>query len=281
MKKTHWPTIIILGVFAGIILVPIVLTLIYSFCSIGEIKDFLLTRNRYDDDLMELKVIPQCFSLDQYWNILIEDMTILRYYMNSILYAGAILLGQVVLVPMLAYALSRYQFRSREALSFLVIVLLIMPFQVTMVPVAITIRTLGLMDTVWSIILPSIVSPFYVFLLRQSMLGIPNELFEAAQIDGSSAFRCFLSIVLPVSRPVIGAAIALSFADCWNMVEQPLVFLPRSDCLRPLSVEFNQLSVENSDVQFAGATLYMIPAILIYLLFQKDIVTGISLAELK
>lgn len=281
MKKTHWLLRVFLTLLALLILLPLVLTLVYSFCSPAEMKAFMKTRNQYGGVLMELKLRPDSFSLDQYWNVLIQDTSILRYYFNSIGYTAATLAGQAVVIPMLAYALSRFEFRGRDVIAFSVIVLLLLPFQVTMVPTVLTLRSMGLMDTMWAIILPSLASPFYVFLLRQSMVGIPGELFEAAQIDGAGPTRCYVHIALPVSRAIIGAAVALSFADCWNMVEQPLVFLPSRNDLYTLSVVFNQLSQESTGVEFAGAALYLLPALLIYLYFQNDIMTGIQLSEMK
>ena len=281
MKKRHVILWLILTLLALLILLPLLLTAVYSFCAPTEIKAFMQTRNQYGTALMELKLRPDLFSLDQYWRVLIQDTSILRYYFNSVGYTAATLLGQIVIIPMLAYALSRFEFRGRDMISFAVIVLLLLPFQVTMVPTVLTLRRLGLMDTMWAIILPSLVSPFYVFLLRQSMLGIPGELFEAAQIDGAGPARCNVHIALPVSHAMIGAAVALSFADCWNMVEQPLVFLPNRSDLQPLSVVFNQLSQESTGVEFAGAVLYLLPALLIYLFFQDDIMTGITLSEMK
>lgn len=281
MKKRHVILWLILTLLALLILLPLLLTAVYSFCAPTEIKAFMQTRNQYGTALMELKLRPDLFSLDQYWRVLIQDTSILRYYFNSVGYTAATLLGQIVIIPMLAYALSRFEFRGRDMSSFAVIVLLLLPFQVTMVPTVLTLRRLGLMDTMWAIILPSLVSPFYVFLLRQSMLGIPGELFEAAQIDGAGPARCYVHIALPVSHAMIGAAVALSFADCWNMVEQPLVFLPNRSDLQPLSVVFNQLSQESTGVEFAGAVLYLLPALLIYLFFQDDIMTGITLSEMK
>ena len=281
MRKRHIFLRSILGLLAILFLLPLVLTLIYSFCSPAEIKEFMGTRNQYGKQLMEIKFSPEMFSLDQYWRVLIQDTSILRYYFNSIMYTVAILLGQAVVIPMLAYALSRFSFRGRDVIAFAVIVLLLLPFQVTMVPTVLTLRSIGLMDTMWAIILPSLASPFYVFLLRQSMVGIPGELFEAAQIDGAGPIRCYFHIALPVSKAIIGAAVALSFADCWNMVEQPLVFLPMREDLHPLSVAFNQLSQESTGIEFAGATLYILPALMIYLFFQKDIMTGIQLSEMK
>ena len=281
MRKRHIFLRSVLSLLAILLLLPLVLTLIYSFCSPAEIKEFMGTRNQYGKQLMEIKLSPEMFSLDQYWRVLIQDTSILRYYFNSILYTVAILLGQAVVIPMLAYALSRFSFRGRDVIAFAVIVLLLLPFQVTMVPTVLTLRSIGLMDTMWAIILPSLASPFYVFLLRQSMVGIPSELFEAAQIDGAGPIRCYFHIALPVSKAIIGAAVALSFADCWNMVEQPLVFLPMREDLHPLSVAFNQLSQESTGIEFAGATLYILPALMIYLFFQKDIMTGIQLSEMK
>lgn len=281
MRKRHIFLRSIFGILTFLILLPLVLTLIYSLCSPTEIKMFMETRNQYDKQLMELKLSPDMFSLNQYWRVMIQETSILRYYFNSILYTVAILTGQAVVIPMLAYALSRFDFRGRDVIVFVVIVLLLLPFQVTMVPTVFTLRSIGLMDTMWAIILPSYASPFYVFLLRQSMVGISNEFFEAAQLDGAGPVRCYFQIALPVSKSIIGAAIALSFSDCWNMVEQPLVFLPTRNDLHPLSVVFNQLSHESTGIEFAGATLYIVPALMVYLFFQEDIITGIQMSEAK
>ena len=136
-------------------------------------------------------------------------------------------------------------------------------------------------DTIWAIILPMTVAPFYIFLLRQYMVGLPGEMIEAAQIDGAGTFRCFIHVVLPVCQPILGAAVALSFADCWNLVEQPLTYLTTHTELYPLSVVFNQLTQQSTGVEFAGAALYTLPALLIYLYFQNDILEGVQLTELK
>ena len=281
MKKRHLLKIFLLTVAAVLILLPVIITFLYSFFAPDEIRSFMETRSQYGEQMMEIKLSPHKVSLEQYWHILIEDISVLRYYFNSIVYTLTILVCQAIIVPAMAYALSRYKYPGRDLLSFLIIVLLLLPFQITMVPTVLMLRNLELMDTIWAIIVPSIASPFYVFLIRQSMLGIPNELFEAAQIDGAGPIRCFFHIALPVSKAILGAALALSFADCWNMVEQPLVFLPTQTALYPLSVAFNQLSRTSTGMEFAGASLFLIPALLIYLFFQKDIMTGIQLSELK
>ncbi|HIU16599.1 MAG TPA: carbohydrate ABC transporter permease [Candidatus Ventricola intestinavium] len=282
LKSRHVLVRLLLSLLAAVILLPVVMTVLYSFFSPSEIKAFMQTRGSYDaQSLMEIKLAPDMFSLSQYYNILIEDMSILRYFVNSAMYACAILLGQALIIPMLAYALSRFRFPGRDALFFVVIMLMLLPFQVTMVPNVLTLRTLGLLDSVWAIILPMTVAPFYIFLLRQYMVGLPGEMIEAAQIDGAGTMRCFIHVVLPVSRPILGAAAALSFADCWNLVEQPLTYLTTRTDLYPLSVVFNQLTQESTGVEFAGAALYTLPALLIYLFFQSDILEGVQLTELK
>ena len=100
-------------------------------------------------------------------------------------------------------------------------------------------------------------------------------------MDGAGTIRCYFHLVLPVSKPAIGAAIALSFADCWNLVEQPMTYLSRRTDLQPLSVMFNQLVQSCSGVEFAGAVIYMLPALFVYFYFLDDILSGIQLAELK
>ena len=267
---------------AVLVLLPSVLTFLYSFFPPTEIAAYLKTRNNYSaDQFMDLLLSPARVSLRQYYTVLIEKPMYLNLFVNSAKYTAAILLGQALVIPMTAYALSRFRFHGRDALFFSILMLMLMPFQVIMAPSVITMRMLGLMNTVWAVILPMIFSPFYIFLLRQFMIGLPNELLEAGMIDGAGTGRCFLHIVLPVCRPILGAAVALSFADCWNMVEQPLIYLGASPNQQPLSVVFNQLSTENADVAFAGAALYLLPALLIYRYFQEDILLGVQLSELK
>ena len=282
LKRRHILIRLLLSLTAVIILLPIVITALYSFFSPDEIKAFMDTRSSYDAaQFMEIKLSPNMFSLSQYYKILIEGMTILRYFVNSAMYTGAILLGQALFIPAMAYALSRFRFPGRDALFFVIIMLMLLPFQVTMVPNVITLRAMGLLDTVWSVILPMTVAPFYIFLLRQYMVGLPNDMIEAAQIDGAGTLRCFVHVVMPVCQPILGAAIALSFADCWNLVEQPLTYLTTHTELYPLSVAFNQLTQKSTGVEFAGAALYTLPALFIYLFFQNDILEGVQLTELK
>ena len=281
-RGKHVLTRSLLMALALLMLIPVVVTFLYSFFSPSEIKAFMQTRNNFDSSRwMDVKLSPQMFSLTQYYEILIRDTSILHMFVNSAFYTVMILLGQAAVIPMMAYALSRFKFRGRDAIFFGIIMLMLLPFQVTMVPNVLTLKRLGLLNTVWAVIMPMWFSPFYIFLIRQFMLGLPNELLEAGQMDGAGTIRCYFQIVLPVCRPIIGAAVALSFADCWNLVEQPMTYLSQRTELQPLSVMFNQLADTSSGIEFAGAALYILPALFIYLYFLKDILAGVQLTELK
>lgn len=287
MKKTnrrrrHLLTRFLLVVLALVILLPVIVTVLYSFFSPEEIRAFMDTRGSFSDTAwMDARLSPRMFSLSQYWKILIVDTSVLRMFAMSVFYTVMILLGQAVFVPMLAYALSRFRFKGRNVIFMAILLLMLLPYQVTMVPNVLTLRRMGLLNTVWAVILPLWFAPFYVFLLRQFMASLPNELFEAAQVDGAGTIRCYFHVALPVCRPAIGAALALSFADCWNLVEQPMTYLSQRTELQPLSVMFNQLVSESTGVEFAGAVIYMLPALFVYLYFLEDILSGIQLTELK
>ena len=275
-------SVALLTVMAVIILLPIFFTFLYSFFPKSEIAAYLKLRGNYDDtQWLGVLLSPQLVSVRQYYTILIEDPQYLKLFVNSVKYTAGILLGQAVVVPMMAYALSRFTFKGRDALFFGILMLMVLPFQVTMVPSVITLRFMGILETPWAVILPMWFSPFYIFLLRQFMIGLPNELLEAGMMDGAGLSRCYVHVVLPVCRPVLGAAVALSFADCWNLVEQPLVYLANRTGDQPLSVMFNQIGTDSSGVAFAGAALYILPALFVYFFFQEDILLGVTLSELK
>ena len=277
-RRRHLLTRFLLVLLALVILLPVIVTVLYSFFSPEEIRAFMDTRGSFSDTAwMDARLSPRMFSLSQYWKILIVDTSVLRMFAMSVFYTVMILLGQAVFVPMLAYALSRFRFKGRNVIFMAILLLMLLPYQVTMVPNVLTLRRMGLMNTVWAVILPLWFAPFYVFLLRQFMASLPNELFEAAQVDGAGTIRCYFHVALPVCRPAIGAALALSFADCWNLVEQPMTYLSQRTELQLLSVMFNQLVSESTGVEFAGAVIYMLPALFVYLYFLEDILSGIQL----
>lgn len=281
VKKSRPLVFLLLLTISVLILLPILFTFLYSFFPKSEISAYLGQRGSYDGaKWMDILFSPAMVSLRQYYTILIEEPQYLELFCNSALYGLGILAGQALVIPLTAYALSRFTFKGRDTLFFLVLMLMLLPFQVTMAPSVMTLRALGLLNTPWAVVLPMVFSPFYLFLLRQFMVSIPGEIVEAGQMDGAGTLRTYVHVMLPVCKPILCAGAALSFADCWNMVEQPLVYLT-SRSMQPLSVMFNQISAESAGVAFAGSALYLLPMLLVYVYFQDDILLGVQLSELK
>lgn len=279
-KKLHLLSHGFLLLTSMLLLLPIVFTFFYSFFPTKEMEAYLKLRGQFLQGWIPVLVSPKMVSLRQYYEILLNNTQYLQQFMNSVFYAVSILLGQALFVPAMAYALSRFKFKGRETIFFITMILMLMPFQVTLTPNVITLRQLGLMYTRWAVILPMWFSPFYIFLLRQFMVSVPGDMFEAGMMDGAGPGRSYFQVMLPICRPVIGAALALSFADSWNMFEQANTFLQYASDM-PLSVAFNQITLDQSNIAFAGATLYLLPTLLIYFYFQEDILLGVQLSELK
>ena len=191
-----------------------------------------------------------------------------------------IILGQILVSSMAAYSFAKLEFIFRDKLFFTYIIMMMMPFQVTLVPNYIVGDQLGLLGSYWSIILPGIFSPFGVFLLRQFMMYIPDAYVESAQVDGAGQLRIFFSIMLPMSKTGLAALTILVFIDNWNMVEQPLIFLQDVN-MHPLSTYLSSINNGEMGIAFAASTIYMLPMLLIFLYGENYLVQGIQLSGLK
>ncbi|MDK8179948.1 carbohydrate ABC transporter permease [Paenibacillus sp. UMB4589-SE434] len=270
-----------LTMFALLLFVPILVTVVNSLMPEREISanyDMLGSSNR--NDFVNLKLIPDWVSFGQYFKVLVSTSGYLHMFWNSVYMVVPIIIGQVAVGALAAYAFAKFRFPGKELLFFLYLTAMLMPFQVTLVPNYLMVDRLGLLNSSSSIILPGIFAAFGVFLLRQFMLQIPTAYMEAAKIDGASYLRIFVSIVLPMVKPGIAALIVLLFADNWNMVEQPLIFLRDAE-LQPLSVFLSSLQKEAFGVTFAASCLYMAPMVLLFLNTEKYFIEGIQLSGIK
>ena len=189
-------------------------------------------------------------------------------------------LGQVPIGAPAAWAFARFQFPGRKALYGLYIVLMLMPFQVTMVSSYLVLDGLGLMNTIWAIILPGAVSTFPVFLMVRFFAAIPSALTEAAALDGAGPLAIFLHIGLPLGAPGILSAVVLGFLEYWNALEQPLTFL-QDKTLWPLSLYLPTVTAENAGASLAASVIMLTPALLIFLFGQRYLEAGISASGMK
>lgn len=167
-----------------------------------------------------------------------------------------------------------------EVLFFSYIILMLMPFQVTLVPNYLIAKTLGIYDSWWAIILPGVFSTFSVFLLTKYMRQIPSSYIEAAKLDGAGEWHIFWSICIPMCKSALYAMSILLFIDYWNMVEQPLILLKNVD-KHPLSVFLSQINEKEIGIAFAASFIFMIPPLLMFLYGEKYLVEGISRSGIK
>ena len=217
-------------------------------------------------------------SLRQYEDILLYTKEFFTWFWNSVLYTSAILALCVPTALLAAFGLTQYRFHGRNGVLFLYTLLMLLPFQATVVAQHLLLSALGLLDTRLAIILPLGFGAFGTFLLTQFLRGLDRAVIEAAQLDGAGWFQTLTQIIAPMCRPAIVSLIVLQLISCWSMVDQPVVFL-RSENLLPLSQRLSGQVFGPS--AFAAGVLYAVTPMLVYLFCQKALEEGISLSSIK
>ena len=226
-------------------------------------------------DTVNLKFIPDMVSFKQYITVLLKSPEYLLKFWNSVILVGPIVVFQLAVASLASYGFARYRGRIREIIFFLYIILMLMPYQVTLVPNYLVSDWLNILDTKWAIWLPGIFSPFAVFLLTKFMRRIPISVIEAAQIDGAGEWQIFRRICLPLCKGTIASVAILVFIDYWNMVEQPLILLSDQE-MHPLSVFLSKINAGEIGLAFAVATIYMVPTLLVFLYGEEYLIDGIT-----
>ena len=270
------------AVAAVIFLLPTVLTITNSFMSQTEINaNYGVVFNSVTDSktfiskTVNLKFIPDIVSFSQYFSVLFKTPDYLLKFWNSAILTVPIVIFQTVVALFASYGFSRLTGKLKEIIFFVYIILMLMPYQVTLVPNYLVSEKLGILDTRWAIILPGIFSPFAVFLLTKAMKRIPKTYFEAAMLDGANEFQIFTSICYPMVRSAVFSVLMLVFIDYWNMVEQPLILLS-DESMHPLSVFLSKINSGDTGLAFAVAVIYMMPSLLMFLYGEGYLVEGIT-----
>ena len=275
---------IIAACFALAFLMPTVLTITNSFMTQSEIsanygqvfKNVSGSEGKtYIAETVNLKFIPDKVTLSQYITTLIKSPDYLLKFWNSVILVIPIVLLQLAVASVTAYGFTRWRGKVRSFLFFFYVILMLMPYQVTLVPNYLVSDWLGILNTRWAIILPGSFAPFSVFLLTKSMRRIPVSLIEAAKLDGSSEWQVFTDICLPQCRSALYSVAILVFIDYWNMVEQPIILL-KDAAQQPLSVYLSTINANEVGLAFAIATIYMVPCLLLFLHGEDYLVEGIA-----
>ena len=285
MKKKFTKVLLtVLAVSTAIlVLIPIVLTITNSFMAASEITSnygmiFQKTETGgkgFISQTVNLKFIPDMVSFFQYFTILIKSPDYLIKFWNSLILVVPIVVFQLAVAFLAAYGFTRAKGKAAAIVFFAYVILLLMPYQVTLVPNYLVLDWMNLLDTRWAIWLPGIFSPFSVYLLTKYMKRIPTALFEAARIDGANEWQIFIKICVPICKGIATSCVILVFMDYWNMVEQPLLFFSDSD-MYPLSIFLSQINAQEIGLAFAAATIYMVPCLLLYMYGEESLVEGVA-----
>ncbi|MBQ3947350.1 MAG: carbohydrate ABC transporter permease [Ruminococcus sp.] len=309
-KEKYRPIDIALAVFvflcAVLFILPTVLTIANSFMTSKEISanyGAMFNNMSGEENVViskdvNLKFIPDKVTISQYKSVLILNSDYLLKFWNSVILTVPITLFQLMLAVVTSYGFARYPGKIKSIIFFAYIILMLMPYQVTLVPNYLVADHFGMLETseklvfkgvaaplnvfcmMWSrraVLLPSIFSPFSIFLLTKVMRRIPISYVEAAKLDGAGEFQIMTKIYLPLCKSALVSIGMLVFIDYWNMVEQPLVLMKNSE-MHPLSVFLSQVNTGDVGLAFAVGVVYMIPTILMFLYGEDYLVEGITYA---
>ena len=227
--------------------------------------------------------LPKDPTLDNYER-LFSRLDFPRFFFNSAVVALIVTVGNVLFCPMLGYALAKLQWRGKRLIMGLVLATLMVPAGITLIPNFVLMSNLGFVNTYPGLILPFLVGPFGVFLTRQFMYGIPDELLEAARIDGANEWRTYWQVVMPITVPVLATLGILTFLGSWNSFLYPLVMAQEQNMYTlPVALATFATAQYQADhgMLMAGSVVLVAPVLIIFILFQRWITEGIATTGLK
>jgi multiple sugar transport system permease protein len=227
--------------------------------------------------------LPEAPTLGNYER-LIGRLDFPRYFMNSGVFAGLVTIGNLIFCSMVGYALAKMRFAGRDKIFLLVLATLMVPGSVTLVPLYVLLSNMGLVNTMAGLVLPLLAGPFGVFLMRQFMLGIPDELIEAGRIDGASEFRIFWQVVMPIATPALATLGILTFLGAWNAFLWPLVIATDEDMYTlPVALATFATGQYQADhgLLMAGSVVIVLPILIVFILLQRYFTEGIATTGIK
>jgi multiple sugar transport system permease protein len=276
------------GRFTVLILVGTLMLLPFAWLICAAFKD-IDAMNRYAFLPPPSEISSQTINLKNFHELLQPQPTLngpvsfWQYVVNSLFLASATTIVSLFFSSMGGFALAKYRFRGRNTFMIYMLASMTIPGVVLLAPNFEVIWRLGWMDTYKALIVPGAVSAFGIFLFRQAMLGVPNELLEAARIDGCGEFRIYLMLIMPLVRPMTGAFCLISFMGAWNAFLGPNIFL-QSQSKLPLPVVLNQYMgtyVQHYGVFLAGTLIAMIPPAILFFSLQKEFISGLTSGAVK
>jgi multiple sugar transport system permease protein len=230
-----------------------------------------------------ISILPENATLENFRDLFTRT-EFTSYFLNSAVVAVAVVLGNLVFCSMLAYALTKLQFPGRRVLFGTVMTMLMVPTVVTFIPLFVLVTKMGLINTYGALILPFLATPLGVFIMRQFIAEIPDELIEAARLDGAGEFRILFRVVMPLCGPALATLAVLQFLSSWNEFLWPLVAAQTED-MYTLPVGIALISASANSINYglllAGATLIVLPILALFLFLQRYFIQGIATTGIK
>ncbi len=251
-----------------------------SVMSRYELGESLLPLMTDGENLITWRFFPLYPTFEHYRKILFQTPQFFIVFWNSMKIVMWILTGQLFIAVPAAWAFAIYPFRFRKFLFTMYIVLMLMPFQVTMLSSYLVLNRLSLLNTHGAVILPAVFSTFPVFLIYRGFCDLPKGLMEAARIDGAGEWTIFARLGLPLASGGILSAAVLGYLEYWNLIEQPLAFL-EDQSLWPLSLYLPEISLEQAGYSFVASVITLIPAVFVFLSGREYLEQGIVASALK
>lgn len=233
---------------------------------------YILFRGILDDD--------GTLTVAYYYKVFLASPRYWYRYWKSLALSLIIAFGQLLASTLAGYGFAKHRFPGKNAMFFMLMALMIMPLQVTLVPNYIVLDKMGLLNTYYALALPMIFVPLGTFIMTQSFKAVPNEIIDAAKLDGCGTLGCLWRIAIPMNKSGLVCTLLLSFLDGWNMVEQPIVYLKRFADY-PLSVALASVSPADPTVQLVCCVLVMVPPLFLFAYFNQELVEGITLGREK
>jgi ABC-type glycerol-3-phosphate transport system permease component len=233
--------------------------------------------------VLPINMIPQNFALFDTIDSAVHRVPVVRFYFNSAFVAALTTLGQILFCSLAGFGFAKYHFWGREALFTIVLSVAMVPFIVLVIPLFVVVRDFGWLDTYTGLIVPSLVSPFGIFLMRQFIGDLPNELIDAARIDGSSEIGIYARIILPLIKPAVATLCILSFLASWDSYLWPLVIITSTQ-MYPLTLGLGKFQGEHYTIWnelMAVALVSVLPSLLVFIIFQRYFVKGMVLSGIK
>ncbi len=277
LKVIKWLEWAILSIALTVMLFPLIMVFTDSLMGKQELLETCGAVLADTADETTFRVFPCYPTLRSYVRLLLDTPEYFTAFWNSVIQVATVLVGQLIVAVPAAWAFAQFRFPGKQALELLYMVLMILPFQVTMVSGYLVLDALQLLDTRAAVILPAIFSTLPVFILQKTFAGIPEEMIEAAKLDGAGSFRIFFSIGIPLGMPGIFSILILGFLEYWNAIEAPMTYL-KKEALWPLSVYLPRMMDGELLTIFAASVVTMLPAVLLFLEGQESLERGIALS---